>query len=103
MDRREACRNADVGSSTFASTTCGSQLFTDSKWNFGFERFRLLLPSANEVWGKVRFSQACVSLSVQRRKGVSVLEEGFPNRDATPGQRPLDKNPSTGNSLDRDP
>ena len=126
MDRRKACRNADVGSSIFACTTCGSQLLTRSKWNLRFERFRLFLPPANEVCGKVMFSQACVSHSVYRSQGVSVqggLQDRAPTRTETlqtetaqteifqtetpsgqrsPGQRPQTETPRQ-RPIDRDP
>ena len=57
---------------------------------------RFLLPPANEVWGKVIFSQASVILFTG--EGVS-LTETHPLDRHPPGQRP----PQTETSLDRDP
>ena len=48
----------------------------------------LLLPPANEVWGKRIFSQACVSHSVHR--GGGLCPGGIPDRD------PLDRDPPSG-------
>ena len=45
---------------------------------------RLFLPPANEVWGKVIFSEACVKNSVYR--GVGAWSGGVPGR-GVPGPR----------------
>ena len=66
-----------------------------------FKANSLLLQPANEVWGKVMFSQVCVSHSVHKEEGVSVwchFLSGCPvpcsfwwsgQRPPPPGQRPL--------------
>ena len=51
--------------------------------------FLLLLPSANEVWGKVMFSQACVGHFVRRGEGLHRLD-----RDHAGQKSPLDRAPS---------
>ena len=56
----------------------------------------ILLPPANEVWGKAIFSQA--SVCAQREKGVSLTETPL-DRDPPPRQRP----PGQRDHLDRDP
>ena len=43
------------------------------------------LPPANEVWGKVIFSQACVKNSVHRGRGCLVWGRGVPGARGVPG------------------
>ena len=53
-----------------------------SYWN------AFLLPPANEVWGKVIFSEACVKNSVQGGGSASV-HAGIPHPPSRPGGTPL--------------
>ena len=56
----------------------------------------ILLPPANEVWGKVIFSEACVKNSVHRGRGSASVHAGIPpgTRHTPPGTRhPLDQAP----------
>ena len=55
---------------------------------------RTLLPPANEVLGKVMFSQALVSHSVQKgRRSLSLPGQRPPWTETSHGQRPLDRDP----------
>ena len=49
----------------------------------------ILLPPANEVWGKVIFSEACVKNSVHRGRGSASVHAGIPpgTRHTPPGTR----------------
>ena len=56
-----------------------------------------LLPPANEVWGKVIFSEACVKNSVNRGTGV-----GIPPPERTPRSRPPRSRPPRSRSPTRE-
>ena len=45
-----------------------------------------LLPPANEVWGKVIFSEACVKNSVHGGGGSASVHAGIPPRPPSPEQ-----------------
>ena len=49
----------------------------------------LLIPSANEVWGKVIFSEACVKNSVHGGGGSASVHAGIPHPPPPPEQSML--------------